>query len=78
MFVGVALCAHMVGVMRFFVRTGVGSGQERNVVEVPYVGLRFPGLGFGRSWVLDGFWRERRRGRGRLCLFRWRCLPVES
>ena len=36
------------------VRRGGGTGEEENVVEVPYVSLRFAGLGFGRSWVLDG------------------------
>ena len=29
-----------------FVHNGVGFGEEGNVVGVPYVGLRFPGLGF--------------------------------
>ena len=41
-----------------FVHSGDGSGEEGNVVGVPYVGLRFPGLGFGWSWVLEvSSWR---------------------
>jgi len=57
-----------------FVGSGVGSGEEGDVVGVPYIGLRFPGLDLGWSHV------SRLRSSGPLSLevSSWRILSFSE